>query len=166
VRRFAETKSWYHCHRQTEQKAFGREQIGNRNHETRGPGAGICNSSQYLCISPTSEQLFPPAAEPTSRAAIRLRISHYYRRHAKQMRTVYFTAVLYLLSPHGIRTFTVFVCLCRFLVHGQVTIIFAVSVCLFVCLFVQSFSQPSLVGFRSNYRTYVICLGLVVSPRI
>ena len=76
----------------------------------------------------------PPAAEPTSRAALRLRISHYYRRHAKQMRTVYFTAVLYLLSPHGIRTFTVFVCFCRFLVHGQVTIIFAVSVCLFVCL--------------------------------
>jgi len=25
-----------------------------------------------------------------------------------------------------------------------------VSVCLFVCLFVQSFSQPSLIRFRSN----------------
>jgi len=45
-----------------------------------------------------------------------------------------------------------------FLVHGQVTIIFVVSVglsvCLFVCLFVylfvQSFSQPSLIRFRSN----------------
>jgi len=36
------------------------------------------------------------------------------------------------------------------LVHGQVTIIFVVSVCLFVCLFVQSFSQPSLIQFRSN----------------
>jgi len=36
------------------------------------------------------------------------------------------------------------------LVHGQVTIIFVVSVCLFVCLFVQSFSQPSLIRFRSN----------------
>ena len=37
------------------------------------------------------------------------------------------------------------------LVHGQVTIIFVVSVglsvCLFVCLFVQSFSQPSLIRF-------------------
>jgi len=40
------------------------------------------------------------------------------------------------------------------LVHGQVTIIFVVSVCLFVslfvCLFVQSFSQPSLIRFGSN----------------
>ena len=36
------------------------------------------------------------------------------------------------------------------LVHGQVTIIFVVSVCLFVCLFVQSFSQPFLTRFRSN----------------
>jgi len=32
------------------------------------------------------------------------------------------------------------------LVHGQVTIIFVLS----VCLFVQSFSQPSLIWFRSN----------------
>ena len=37
------------------------------------------------------------------------------------------------------------------LVHGQVTIIFVGSVGLFVCLFVQSFSQPSLIRFRSNY---------------
>jgi len=40
------------------------------------------------------------------------------------------------------------------LIHGQVTIIFVVSVCLpvclFVCLFVRSFSQPSLIRFRSN----------------
>ena len=40
------------------------------------------------------------------------------------------------------------------LVHGQVTIIFVVSVglsvCLFVCLFVQIFSQLSLIQFRSN----------------
>jgi len=36
------------------------------------------------------------------------------------------------------------------LVHGQVTIIFVVSVGLSVCLFVQSFSQPSLIQFRSN----------------
>ena len=33
-----------------------------------------------------------------------------------------------------------------FLVHGQVTIIFVVS----VCLFVQSFSQSSLIQFQSN----------------
>jgi len=32
-----------------------------------------------------------------------------------------------------------------FSVHGQVTIIFVVSVGLSVCLFVQSFSQPSLI---------------------
>ena len=41
-----------------------------------------------------------------------------------------------------------------FLVHGQVTIIFVVSVCLFfcsfVCLFMQSFSQPSSIRFGSN----------------
>ena len=37
------------------------------------------------------------------------------------------------------------------LVHGQVTIIFVVSVCLSVCLFVQSFSQPSLIRFQSNF---------------
>ena len=36
------------------------------------------------------------------------------------------------------------------LVHGQVTIIFVVSVCLSVCLFVQSFSQPSSIQFGSN----------------
>ena len=36
-----------------------------------------------------------------------------------------------------------------FLVHGQVTIVFVVSVgFLSVCLFVQSFSQPSLIRFR------------------
>ena len=39
---------------------------------------------------------------------------------------------------------------CIELVHGQVTIIFVVSVCLSVCLFVQSFSKPSLIRFRSN----------------
>ena len=36
------------------------------------------------------------------------------------------------------------------LVHGQVTIIFVVFVCLSVCLFVQSFSQPSSIRFGSN----------------
>ena len=36
------------------------------------------------------------------------------------------------------------------LVHGQVTIIFVVFVGLCVCLFVQSFSQPSLIRFRLN----------------
>ena len=37
-----------------------------------------------------------------------------------------------------------------FLVHSQVTVIFVLSVGLSVCLFVQSFSQPSLIRFRSN----------------
>ena len=36
------------------------------------------------------------------------------------------------------------------LVHGQLTIIFVVSVGLSVCLFVQSFSQPSLIRFWPN----------------
>jgi len=36
--------------------------------------------------------------------------------------------------------------LVKLLVHGQVTIIFVVS----VCLFVQSFSQPSSIRFGSN----------------
>ena len=38
--------------------------------------------------------------------------------------------------------------LVKLLVHGQVTIIFVVSVCLFVCL--CSFSQPSSIRFGSN----------------
>jgi len=42
------------------------------------------------------------------------------------------------------------VCMFRVLVHGQLTIIFIVSVGLSVCLFVQRFSQPSLIRFRSN----------------
>jgi len=41
------------------------------------------------------------------------------------------------------------------LVHGQVTIIFVVTVGLSVCLFVQSFSQPSLTDFDQT-RTCVI----------
>jgi len=40
-------------------------------------------------------------------------------------------------------------CCLFFFVHDQVTIIFVVS----VCLFVQSFSQPSLIRFRSNKDT-------------
>ena len=53
----------------------------------------------------------------------------------------------------------------RLLVHGQVTIIFVVSVCLFVCLFVQSFVSRLWSDFDQT-RTYVICLGLLVSRRI
>jgi len=37
-----------------------------------------------------------------------------------------------------------------FLVHGQVAIIIVVSIGFFVCLFMQSFSQPSLIRFWSN----------------
>jgi len=48
------------------------------------------------------------------------------------------------------------------LVHGQVTIIFGVSVCLFVCAeFFSSVFDPIAVKLG-----HVICLGLVVSPRI
>jgi len=36
---------------------------------------------------------------------------------------------------------------CQMLVHGQVTIIFVVSVCLFVC---AEFFQPSSIRFGSN----------------
>ena len=36
------------------------------------------------------------------------------------------------------------------LIHGQVTIIFVVSVGLSVCLFVQSFAQPSSIRFGSS----------------
>ena len=50
------------------------------------------------------------------------------------------------------------------LVHGQVTIIFVVSVCLFVCL-----CRVFLSHLRSDLdqtRTHVTCPVLVVSPRI
>jgi len=58
------------------------------------------------------------------------------------------------------------------LVHGQVTIIFVVSVCLSVCLFVCLSVCLCRVFFsrlRSDLdqtRTHVTCPGLVVSPRI
>ena len=42
------------------------------------------------------------------------------------------------------------------LVHGQVTVIFVVSVCLSVCLFVQSFSQPSdPISIKLGHMSYV-----------
>ena len=50
------------------------------------------------------------------------------------------------------------------LVHGQVTIIFVVSVCLSVWLCRVFFSR--LWSDFDKTRTCVICLGLVVSPRI
>ena len=57
-----------------------------------------------------------------------------------------------------------------FLVHGQVTIIFVVSVCLFVCLSVCLFVCAEFFSrFRSDLdqtRTHVTCQGLVVSPTI
>ena len=52
----------------------------------------------------------------------------------------------------------------RFLVHGQVTIIFVVSVCLSVCLCRVFLSR--LWSDFDQTRTHAICLGLVVSPRI
>jgi len=54
------------------------------------------------------------------------------------------------------------------LVHGQVTIIFVVSVCLSVCLCV-CLCRVFLSRLRSDLdqtRTHVTCPGLVVSPRI
>ena len=50
------------------------------------------------------------------------------------------------------------------LVHGQVTIIFVVSVGLSVCLCRVFLSR--LWSDFDQTRTYVVCLGLVVSPRI
>ena len=48
------------------------------------------------------------------------------------------------------------------LLHGQVTIIFVVSVCLFVCAeFFSAVFDPISIKLL-----YVVCLGLVVSPRI
>jgi len=48
------------------------------------------------------------------------------------------------------------------LVHGQVTIIFVVSVCLFVCAeFFSAVFDPISIKLG-----HVICLGLVVSRRI
>ena len=61
------------------------------------------------------------------------------------------------------------ICFIYILVHGQVTIIFVVSVgCLSVCLFVCAvfFSAVSWSDYFDQTRTYVICLSLVVSPRI
>jgi len=55
-----------------------------------------------------------------------------------------------------------------FLVHGQVTIIFVVSVCLFVCLFVCAEFFPSVfdpISIKLGHMLYIY-LGLVVSRRI
>ena len=52
------------------------------------------------------------------------------------------------------------------LVHGQATIIFVVSVCLSVCLFVCAEFFLAVFDPISIKLGHVICLGLVVSPRI
>jgi len=49
--------------------------------------------------------------------------------------------------------------LLQLLVHGQVTIIFVVSVCQLVCLFVQSFFSR-LRSDLDQTRTHVTCPGL------
>jgi len=46
------------------------------------------------------------------------------------------------------------------LVHGQVTIIFVVSVCLSVCLFVCAEFFSAVWSNFDQTRTYVICLDL------
>ena len=51
---------------------------------------------------------------------------------------------------------------CDLLVHGQVTIIFVVSVCLFVYAeFFSAVFDPISIKLG-----HMLCLGLVVSPRI
>jgi len=52
------------------------------------------------------------------------------------------------------------------LVHGQVTIIFVVSVCVFVCLSVCAEFFSAVFDPISIKLGHVVCLGLVVSPRI
>jgi len=54
----------------------------------------------------------------------------------------------------------------EFLVHGQVAIIFVVSVCLSVCLFVCAVFLSCLRSNLDQTRTHVTCPGLVVSPVI
>jgi len=63
----------------------------------------------------------------------------------------------------------VLLCYLVVLVHGQMTIIFIVYVCLSVCLFVcaEFFSAVfDPISIKLGHITHVICLGLVVSPRI
>ena len=52
------------------------------------------------------------------------------------------------------------------LVHGQVTIIFVVSVCLFVCLFVCAEFFSAVFDPIWIKLGHMLCPGLVVSPRI
>jgi len=54
----------------------------------------------------------------------------------------------------------------KILVHSQVTIIFVVSVGLSVCLFVYAEFFSAVFDPISIKLGHVICLGLVVSPRI
>jgi len=57
--------------------------------------------------------------------------------------------------------------MCYVLVHGQVTIIFVVSVGLSVCLFVcAEFFSAVFDPISIKLGTYVVRLALVVSPRI
>ena len=67
-------------------------------------------------------------------------------------------------------TWVCYTCITPVLVHGKVTIIFVVSVCLSVCLSVfVCLCRVFLSRLRSDLdqtRTHVTCPGLVVSPRI
>ena len=71
-----------------------------------------------------------------------------------------------LVCTHEIFVSIIFAADSCILVHGQVTIIFIVSVGLSVCLFVCAVFLSRLCSDFDQTRTYVICLGLVVSPRI
>ena len=105
-----------------------------------------CNSSQWQALVTSGSSLVylwyinsKPIAVTTKNQVCRL-ITVYWLFNAKQV-----------ILLCGQTQCNMFICM---LVHGQVTIIFVVSVglsvCLSVCLFVQSFCQPSLIRFRSN----------------
>ena len=69
-----------------------------------------------------------------------------------------------IVKVYNFQIFTKLAWYMALLVHSQVTIIFVVSVGLFVCLCRVFLSR--LWSDFDQTRTYVTCLGLVVSPRI
>ena len=79
---------------------------------------------------------------------------------------------LKLLSPNHyysrdafVRGFLLTSCAQHSLVHVQVTIIFVVSLCLFVCLCRVFLSRPRSDLDQTRTQCHVTCPGLVVSPR-
>ena len=112
----------------------------------------ICTSLQTDNHASTSPLCFYrpdalPTAQPTASKHCVLSLN------CAKIVSLLLTSLLLCSSSLSVRSvwflfyYTVFE---KILVHGQVTIIFVVSVGLSVCLFVQSFSQPSLIRLRSN----------------